>query len=69
LNILLGTDSWYKEFYSFPTTKTLFGTEQEHVIKASMETIGFAAFLPVLLKSQGFYEIPPIIRFTCYALQ
>jgi three-Cys-motif partner protein len=40
LNTLLGTDAWYKEFYTIQTTKTLFGTEQDHFIKESMETIG-----------------------------
>jgi three-Cys-motif partner protein len=40
LNILLGTDSWYEEFYAVKTARTIFGTEQEYVIKASMETIG-----------------------------
>jgi three-Cys-motif partner protein len=40
LNILLGTDSWYEEFYTVKTERTIFGTEQEYVIKASMDTIG-----------------------------
>jgi three-Cys-motif partner protein len=40
LNILLGTDSWYEEFYTVKTSRTIFGTEQEYVIKARMETIG-----------------------------
>lgn len=40
LNILLGNESWYDEFYTVKTERTIFGTEQEYVIKASMETIG-----------------------------
>jgi three-Cys-motif partner protein len=40
LNLLLGTDSWYEEFYTVKTARNIFGTEQEYVIKASMETIG-----------------------------
>ena len=40
LNILLGTDEWYDEFYRVEKTPTLFGGEQEHVIKATMDTIG-----------------------------
>jgi len=40
LNILLGTDEWYDEFYSVEVTPTLFGDDQERVVKASMDTIG-----------------------------
>jgi three-Cys-motif partner protein len=40
LNILLGNDSWYEEFYTVKKTRTIFGTDQEYVIKASLETIG-----------------------------
>lgn len=40
LNLLLGTEDWYDEFYEAQTTTDLFGDEQEHVIKAKMETIG-----------------------------
>jgi hypothetical protein len=37
---LLGTPDWYDEFYRVETTPTLFGTDQERVVKASMKTIG-----------------------------
>ena len=40
LNTLLGTEEWYEEFYKVEKTPTLFGGEQEHVIKATMDTIG-----------------------------
>ncbi len=40
LNLLLGTEDWYDEFYKIETTPTLFGGEQERVVKATMETIG-----------------------------
>lgn len=40
LDLLLGTTDWYDEFYRVETTPTLFGDEQERVVKASMETIG-----------------------------
>ena len=39
LNILLGTEDWYDEFYKVKTTPTLFGA-QDLVVKATMETIG-----------------------------
>ena len=39
LNVLLGTEDWYEEFFKVETTPTLFG-EQERVVKATMETIG-----------------------------
>jgi three-Cys-motif partner protein len=40
LNLLLGTEDWYEEFYRFESTPTLFGGEVERVVKASTETIG-----------------------------
>jgi three-Cys-motif partner protein len=40
LDLLLGTTDWYDEFYKVETTRTLFGTDQDRVVKASMETIG-----------------------------
>ncbi len=40
LDLLLGTGDWYDEFYQVETTPTLFGDDQERVVKASMETIG-----------------------------
>jgi len=40
LNLLLGTEDWYDEFYKVETTPTLFGADQERVVKATMETMG-----------------------------
>lgn len=40
LDLLLGTQSWYDEFYKVEVTHTLFGDDQERVIKATLETIG-----------------------------
>lgn len=40
LNLLLGTEDWYDEFYTAETTPTLFGNDQERVVKATMATIG-----------------------------
>jgi hypothetical protein len=40
LDLLLGTQDWYDEFYKVEATSTLFGGEEEHVVKASAQTIG-----------------------------
>lgn len=40
LDILLGTTSWREEFYSVERERTLFGGDEERVVKASKETIG-----------------------------
>lgn len=40
LNLLLGNEDWYEEFYQVETTPTLFGGSEERVVKATMETIG-----------------------------
>lgn len=40
LDLLLGTDDWYDEFYKVETSPTLFGDDQERVVKASREAIG-----------------------------
>jgi len=39
LNLLLGNETWYDEFYRVERKRTLFG-EADHVVKATMETIG-----------------------------
>jgi three-Cys-motif partner protein len=39
LNLLLGNESWYDEFYRVEHTRTLFG-EADRVVKATTETIG-----------------------------
>jgi three-Cys-motif partner protein len=40
LNLLLGTEDWYEEFYKVEISHTLFGTAEERVVKASMDSIG-----------------------------
>jgi three-Cys-motif partner protein len=40
LDLLLGTEDWFDEFYRVETTPNLFGGEEERVVKASTETIG-----------------------------
>jgi three-Cys-motif partner protein len=40
LNLLLGTEDWYEEFYRIESLPTLFGDAEERVVKASTETIG-----------------------------
>lgn len=40
LDLLLGTRVWYDEFYRVEATPSLFGEDQERVVKASTETIG-----------------------------
>ena len=40
LDLLLGTHDWYDEFYEIERTPSLFGGDEEHVVKASVATIG-----------------------------
>lgn len=40
LDLLLGTEDWYDEFYAVEKRPTLFGRDEEQVVKATMETIG-----------------------------
>jgi three-Cys-motif partner protein len=40
LDTLLGTTDWYDEFYRVETEPTLFGPNEERVVKASTTTIG-----------------------------
>lgn len=62
LDILLGTESWYDEFYKVEKTPTLFGTDEEHVVKATTETIG--RYFVERLKSlfPGVVEEPGVLR-------
>jgi hypothetical protein len=54
--------SAYEEFYTIQTTRTLFGTDQEVVIKASMETIG--RYFNNRLRSifAGVANLPGVLR-------
>ena len=40
LDKLLGTTSWYDEFYRVERRKDLFGEDEEHVEEATTESIG-----------------------------
>jgi three-Cys-motif partner protein len=40
LNLLLGTGEWYEEFYRIESESTLFGSDTERVVKASVDVIG-----------------------------
>jgi three-Cys-motif partner protein len=40
LDLLLGTESWCDDFYRVETTTNLFGDDVNHVVKASIESIG-----------------------------
>ena len=40
LDLLLGTEDWYDEFYKVETVPTLFGPDEQRLVKAKMETIG-----------------------------
>jgi three-Cys-motif partner protein len=40
LDLLFGTKQWFEEFYKVETTPTLFGDDQERVVKATMDTFG-----------------------------
>jgi three-Cys-motif partner protein len=40
LDTLLGTQGWYDEFYRVEHMPTLFGLEEERIVKATTETIG-----------------------------
>lgn len=40
LDLLLGTEGWYEEFYRVESEPTLFGGAEDRVVKATTETIG-----------------------------
>lgn len=40
LNLLLGTEDWYDDFYRLETHTNLFGDDVSRVVRASVETIG-----------------------------
>lgn len=62
LDLLLGTEDWYEEFYKIETMPTLFGDDNERVIKATMETMG--RYFTNRLKSifAGVAEEPGVLR-------
>jgi three-Cys-motif partner protein len=62
LNLLLGTDNWYKEFYDVETVPNLYGESEERLVKVKMETIG--RYFNNRLKSvfAGVAEQPGVLR-------
>jgi three-Cys-motif partner protein len=40
LDLLLGTDDWYEEFYRVESASMLFGNPEDQIIKATIDTIG-----------------------------
>jgi three-Cys-motif partner protein len=62
LDLLLGTEDWYDEFYKIESTPTLFGDDRERVVKATMDTIG--AYFTNRLKSifSGVAREPGVLR-------
>lgn len=62
LDLLLGTEDWYDEFYKVETMPTLFGDDKERVVKATMETIG--RYFTYRLKGifAGVAEEPGMLR-------
>jgi three-Cys-motif partner protein len=62
LDKLLGTQDWYDEFYRVEHTRTLFGDDEERVVKATTETIG--RYFNNRLKSvfAGVADEPGVLR-------
>ena len=62
LNLLLGNEEWYEEFYGIETTPTLFGGKEERVVKATMDTVGryFNSRLREIFA--GVVEEPGVLR-------
>lgn len=62
LTLLLGTDEWVEAFYRVETIPTLFGGDEEHVVKASMDSIGH--FFNDRLKTifAGVADRPGVLR-------
>ena len=62
LNLLLGTEDWYEEFYKVESMPTLFGDDKERVVKATMQTIG--RYFTNRLKGifTGVAEEPGVLR-------
>jgi three-Cys-motif partner protein len=62
LNLLLGTEDWYDEFYRVEKVKNLFGDGQERVIKASMDVIGRYFIERLNTIFEGVVEQPGVLR-------
>ena len=62
LDLLLGTTDWYDDFYKVETMPTLFGDDNERIVKATMETMG--RYFTNRLKGifPGVAEEPGVLR-------
>ena len=62
LDLLLGTEDWYDEFYQVEKTQTLFGDDQERVVKATTKTIGRYFINRLKAVFAGVVEEPGVLR-------
>ncbi|MFN8542887.1 MAG: three-Cys-motif partner protein TcmP [Candidatus Binatia bacterium] len=62
LDLLLGTGDWYDEFYAIETSPTLFGGEEERVVKASTATIGKYFLRRLESVFAGIAPAPAVLR-------
>jgi three-Cys-motif partner protein len=62
LNVLLGTESWYNEFYEVKPAQTLFGEDEERLVKVKMETIGHYFIDRLKTVFGGVAEKPGVLR-------
>lgn len=62
LDLLLGTEDWYDEFYKVETSPTLFGGEEERAVKASTETIGRYFLRRLESVFAGIAPAPAVLR-------
>ncbi|MAQ18803.1 MAG: hypothetical protein CMN30_28905 [Sandaracinus sp.] len=73
IDLFLGTDDWYEEFYRVEASPTLFGTKDEQLVKAGMDVIGqyslerLGGVLPTS-PSPVFFETAQAALSTCFAL-
>ncbi len=62
LDTLLGTEDWYEEFYRIEQTPTILGVPEEHVVKATTETIGRYFVERLQIAFAGVAKEPKVLR-------
>jgi three-Cys-motif partner protein len=62
LDLLLGTDDWFGEFYKVERQPSLFGGDDEHLVKASTATIGKYFNQRLASIFAGVAEEPAVLR-------
>ena len=62
LNLILGTENWYEEFYEVRCSSDLFGNQQKTVVKAKTDTIGKYFFKRLGSVFAGVIEEPEVLR-------